>query len=255
VTITRFEQAPDELTWQVPLRGELHRLMPGPDRPDYSLMLLEKPLLFYPSAELDRARIGADRLVEDRRGRAMVQVHALVLCARFVGQQLHPGMVDLPVNVAYVIDQSLARDASVDPAKIAYAGGGLLSEGAADAEEQPGGPAGAPVSDLPAPAGEPTGLVENVGHEVAQLLRQGVAERRGAPVERLQATVSIDAANRISGLTGNADGVAPEPTPETFERINAVLSRLAALPPDRAVTALNLHVTGTDVTVSSTSRP
>ena len=59
----------------------------------------------------------------------MVRVHALLLCARFVGQQLHPGMADLAVNLAYVIDNSLARDAEVDFAKIEFAGTGFLSEG------------------------------------------------------------------------------------------------------------------------------
>lgn len=257
VRITGFEGAPPELTWQLPVRGELYRVMPGADRPDYSLMLLERPLLLYPAAAFDVSRVGQDRLVQDRQGRPMVRVHALVLCARFVGQQLHPGMVDLPVNVAYVIDQSLARDATVDPAKIEYAAVGFLSEGAAEADRQSDGgdgPAGERAPGLSPPGGEPADLVEHVGHEVAQLLRQGVAEHRGAPVERLQATVSIDAANRISGLTGNADGTAPEPTPGTFERINAALTRLGALPPGRAVSTLTLHVIGPDITVTTTPR-
>jgi hypothetical protein len=251
VRIAAFEQAPDELTWQLPVRGELYRLMPGPDRPDYSLMLLEKPLVFYPAPGFDLGRLGAERFTEDRQGRRMVQVHALVVCARFVGQQLHPGMVDLPVNIAYVIDQSLARDDSVDFTKIEYVGIGLLSEGSGEAD---GEPAAEPAPDLPAPVGEPTDLVSQVGHEVAQLLRQGVAEGRGTQVEKMQATVTIDPAHRISGLTGNADGSAPEPTPQTFDRINAALARLAGLPPEQEVSALILHVAGPDITVESTPR-
>lgn len=283
VRVTAFEQAPDELTWQLPVLGELYRVIPGPDRPDYSLMLLEKPLLFYPAPGFDVGRLGAERFTEDRQGRRMVQVHALVLCARFVGQQLHPGMVDLPVNIAYVIDQSLARDGSLDLAKIEYAAIGFLSEGVGRgpaptpaepvgaAAQQPGvaeAAGGPPDRPAPAePAGEPLGqevtdrsaeetegLVAGVAREVAQLLRQGVADRRGVDVHQLQATVAIDTAHRISGLTGNADGTAPEPTPATFDRINAALGRLAGLPADRMVSSLSLRVAGSDVTVEARPR-
>lgn len=245
VRITGFDRAPDELTWQLPVRGELYRVMAGPDRPDYSMMLLERPLLFYPSDTFDLTRTGADRLVADRQGRRMVQVHALVLCARFVGQQLHPGMVDLPVNVAYVIDQSVARDATLDLAKIEYAAVGFLSE--------VGGAATGPASSTTDTV-EPDDLIESVGRDVARLLREGISQRRGTAVDRLSATVTIDSAHRISGLTGNADGTPPEPTTETFEGINAALARLASLPPERAVTTLSLHVTGEDVTVMATPR-
>jgi hypothetical protein len=262
VRITRFDDAPNELTWQLPVAGELYRLMPGPDRPDYSLMLLERPLLFYPPEGFDLDRVGAERRVEDRQGRRMVEVHALVLTARFVGQQLHPGMAELPVNVAYVLDQSLAQDASVDLAKIAYAAVGLLTEERPDptdptpssAEPATGEPATPePATPEPASATQGDDLVLEVGRDVAELLRKGIADKRGTEVEQLTATVSIDA-NRISGLTGNADGAAPEPTPETFERINAALARLAPLPPEHALATLTLHVTGEHVSVESTLR-
>lgn len=250
VRLTALEGAPVELTWQLPLRGELHRLMPGPDRPDYSLMLLERPLLFYPTDATNLERVSPERLVEDRRGRRMVEVHALVLTARFVGQQLHPGMVDLPVNVAYVMDQSLAQDESVDPEKIAYAAVGHLTE-----EREADGATSATSAATPEPETTSTAsggdVVLEVGHEVARLLRQGVADLRGSAVDRLTATVTIDFDNRISGLSGNADGSAPEPTPETFERINAALSRLGSLPPERAVSVLSLSITGDDVTVET----
>ncbi len=129
VAVTRFDTAPRELEWQLPLEGELYRLMPGPDRPDYSLLVLERPLHFYPAPGFDVGRVGAEQRVEDRKGRPMVRVHALLVCARFVGQQLHPGMRDLPVNTAYVIDNSLARDAAVDFAKIEVAALDFLNEG------------------------------------------------------------------------------------------------------------------------------
>ncbi|HKX69103.1 MAG TPA: hypothetical protein VJN29_17955, partial [Intrasporangium sp.] len=133
VHIARFDLAAEELTWQLPVNGELYRLLPGPDRPDYSLMVLRRPLHFYPGHDgFDLERVDPAQRIPDRKGRPMVRVHALVVCARFVGQQLQPGMAEVPVHVAHVIDNSLARDERIDFAKIELAGAGLLSEGHAE---------------------------------------------------------------------------------------------------------------------------
>src|SRR5215217_1815493 len=74
VSVTRFDTAPPELEWQLPLDGELYRLIPGSDRPDYSLLVLERPLHFYPRAGFDLGRLPAEQRVQDRKGRAMVRV-------------------------------------------------------------------------------------------------------------------------------------------------------------------------------------
>jgi hypothetical protein len=156
VCVTHFDTAAPELEWQLPLNGELYRLIPGSDRPDYSLLVLDRPLHFYPGESFDLRRVEADQQVQDRKGRTMVRVHALLLCARFVGQQLHPGMTDLAVNLAYVIDNSLARDAEVDFGKIEFAGIGFLSEGHAPrADAGPAAPSGQPsAATEPGPATE-----------------------------------------------------------------------------------------------------
>lgn len=302
VRVTELDQAPQELTWQLPLQGELYRLMPGPDRPDYSLMVLERPLHFYPADTFDRGRVPAEQLVEDRRGRPMVRVHALLLCARFVGQQLHPGMRDLAVNIAYVVDPSLAQDDSVDFAKIEYAAVGSLSEGHVDAgspapadgpgDAGDGGEAGAAGEDgvagdeVPTPVDRPDPdaqaavdaaagpgaapgagtdpqtpepvdpadvggdgpppmvLMGEVLPEVARTLRSGIEQQRSAAVERLTVTLQLDEQHRVTGLSGNADGAPPVPTPETFERLNATLGRLNELPENHAVRGLTLRVDG-----------
>jgi hypothetical protein len=219
VAVTRFDTAPRELEWQLPLEGELYRLIPGPDRPDYSLLVLERPLHFYPAPGFDVGRVEAEQRVEDRKGRPMVRVHALLVCARFVGQQLHPGMQDLPVNIAYVIDNSLARDEVVDFAKIEVAAVGFLSEGHSGRPTPDGSHA-----DAAAPADDD--VVADVVAEAARVLRDGVAAHRGHPVDRLTATFVVGGDHRLTGLSGNADGQAPVPTPETFEQLNTVLARL-----------------------------
>ena len=278
VCVTRFDSAPAELEWQLPLNGELYRLMPGSDRPDYSLLVLERPLHFYPRDGFDLRRVEPDQQVQDRKGRTMVRVHALLLCARFVGQQLHPGMADLAVNLAYVIDNSLARDAEVDFAKIQFAAIGFLSEGhapratAEPASEAPSTPVTDPVTDpvdepvtesVTELATEPTpptppvtsGAAAGGRHtpptrldglldELATTLRRGVEAQRGAPVQRMTAALTMDADHRLTGLSGNADGQAPVPSPETFGRIADVLARLADLEGADRVAAVTLRVDG-----------
>ena len=238
VSVTRLERAPQELEWQLPLNGELYRLMAGSDRPDYSLMVLERPLHFYPKEGFDVARVEPDQRVLDRRGRQMVRVHALLLCARFVGQQLHPGMHDLAVNLAYVIDNSLARDAMVDFGKIEFAAIGLLSEGVAPrsapsavadspAEPSPLEPSNGDASPLASSPASPAPGAEAVGRRAREVLVRGIEDHRGRPVERLSALLTVDAEHRLVGLSGNADGEPPVPTPETFDLLNEVLAGLA----------------------------
>jgi len=243
VSITRFEAAPPELEWQLPINGELYRLMPGSDRPDYSLLVLDRPLHFYPKPEFDMARVEPEQRVEDRKGRPMARVHAMLLCARYVGQQLHPGMVDLAVNLAYVIDNSLARDAEVDFGKIEFAAVGLLSEGHAPR------PAAAQASPAATGDAEPDSrhTVEAVLEDLGRQLHAGIEAKRGEPVHRLTAALKVGPDHRLRGLSGNADGQAPVPTEETFARLNSTLARLDELGAPGRVAAVTVRVEGGEV--------
>jgi hypothetical protein len=213
--------------------------MPGSDRPDYSLLVLERPVHFYPAEGFDLGRVEPEQRVQDRRGRRMVRVHAMLLCARFVGQQLHSGMRDLAVNLAYVIDNSLARDAVVDFAKIEFAAVGFLSEGHSPRPSEGSASGSAPEvvdpDDASARVGE---LLDGV----ARTLHAGVVAFRGRDVERLAATITVGPDHRLTGLSGNADGQAPVPTPETFDRLNAALAGLARLGAAGRVASVTLHV-------------
>ena len=251
VSITRFDVAPTELEWQLPINGELYRLMPGSDRPDYSLLVLERPLHFYPKADFDLDRVEPEQLVEDRKGRPMVRVHAMLLCARFVGQQLHPGMVDLAVNLAYVVDNSLARDAQVDFGKIEFAAVGFLSEGhtprpatsGADGEvPDPAVPQGAAATAPGAAERGARHTVDGVLDDVARQLHAGIEAKRGGPVRKLTAALKVGPDRRVTGLSGNADGYAPVPTEETFAQLNDTLSRLGWLGERGRVAAVTLRV-------------
>jgi hypothetical protein len=202
---------------------------------------------FYPRDGFDLTRVEPEQQVQDRKGRAMVRVHALLLCARFVGQQLHPGMTDLAVNLAYVIDNSLARDAEVDFAKIEFAGTGFLSEGHAPGRDTDASPAaGAQPEPTPEPTPETVATTRHttsdVLDELAWTLRHGIEEQRGAPLHRMTAAITVDGDHRLTGLSGNADGQAPVPTPDTFGRLAEVLERLARLDGGERIASVTLRV-------------
>lgn len=82
-----------------------------------------------------------DFLGRDATGGLHLRVHALVLCARLVGQQIAPGLRDLAVNVALVIDNTLLRDEMLDFAKAHPIATGFLGDGHASPRAQPGAPA------------------------------------------------------------------------------------------------------------------
>ena len=112
-SIKSVDYAPEELYDQVPIGGKVLRRIPGPDRPDYFLAVLDKPIL--------SKRDGTD-----------TSISHLVLAARWVGGVFHPNMRDTPVNIAYVLDPSLLEDPSLDFDKSHYA-----AIGVADGEGSP----------------------------------------------------------------------------------------------------------------------
>ncbi|MFI6431403.1 hypothetical protein [Rhodococcus oryzae] len=118
VILDQADSGPAELAAQLPVRAELVRVLPGPDRPDYCLALLEKRLVFKPGPDFDVSRVGSEFLRTDTDGSPAVLVYAVVFCARFQGTQVAPDMKDLWVNLAYVIDNSQMRDGAVDFAKL-----------------------------------------------------------------------------------------------------------------------------------------
>lgn len=105
----------------LPLRAELIRVLPGPDRPDYCLAQTEHRILYRPDPKsFDESRVDAEFLRHDPAGSPVVLVYCVVIAARFAGTQVSPDMKDLWVNLAYVIDNSVHRDDRMDLAKLDY---------------------------------------------------------------------------------------------------------------------------------------
>ena len=62
---------------QAPLEGELLGVIPGPDRPDYCAILLDRPLHLLPPPDLELARVEPGAIVRDGQ-RVSIRVNAIV---------------------------------------------------------------------------------------------------------------------------------------------------------------------------------
>lgn len=147
IVITDIDTAPDDLVAQLPVHAELVRILPGSDRPDYTLAVAKKPIHFRITlAALEQA--GVDPTAADPQmirvhddGTADLVIFGLVLCARVAGETIHLAMKDFPVNIAYIIDNTQLRDASVDFSKSYFAAIGFVSMDASDSLTSPASPA------------------------------------------------------------------------------------------------------------------
>ncbi|HEY9285057.1 MAG TPA: hypothetical protein VIP46_16515 [Pyrinomonadaceae bacterium] len=109
VRITSVDYAPDELYEQTPFEAVLLREIPGPDRPDYWLAALPEPIRWL------RNGVG-------------ISVRHLVLAARWEGTRISRGMSNMPVGIAYVVDESVLEDAKLDFGKCEYVAIGVADE-------------------------------------------------------------------------------------------------------------------------------
>jgi hypothetical protein len=107
VTIAELDDAPDDLRAQAPFAVKLSRRLPGPDRPDYWLGRLNRPI----------------RWRHEERERLITHV---VLAAKLVGQRIGVER-KLRVGILYVTDQSQVEDHTVDLAKCSYVAVGMAT--------------------------------------------------------------------------------------------------------------------------------
>lgn len=123
VVFSAVRSGPAGLVAAIPLSGELAGVIPGPDRPDYCLVVLDDPIDFEIPDDFDRERIrqtAIDQMTLDLDDN--VSITAVVIAARQTGTQISPTMVDLAVNVAYVLDESVLTDETLEFDRVHFAG-------------------------------------------------------------------------------------------------------------------------------------
>ncbi|WBU37345.1 hypothetical protein [Homoserinibacter sp. YIM 151385] len=133
--VTRVELGPDDLQSQVPLTAELHRFMPGPDRPDYALAVVKDHPIRFKTTQAVLVGAGVNVAAADPQlytlhedGTVDLQVWAVVVTPRVAGERLYQGMKDLAVGIAYVVDNTLMRDERLDFSKVFYAAVAVIED-------------------------------------------------------------------------------------------------------------------------------
>ena len=109
LTITSVDYAPEELYEQTPLVVHLIKEMSGDDRPDYWLGEVKTPI----------------KWIHENHEKKITH---LILAARWEGTRIEPHVKDLPVGIAYVIDQSLLDDKKLNFKKCEYVAIGISHE-------------------------------------------------------------------------------------------------------------------------------
>jgi hypothetical protein len=126
-TIDGIDTGPDDLARQLPRTAELVRPIPGPDRPDYGLAVLKEPVTYdttltaLRSAGVDLATADP-QLIQFHPDGEQVRLHVfgIVVATRTVGDRLHGAMSGMPVMLAYVVDNSVMGDETLDFSKCVY---------------------------------------------------------------------------------------------------------------------------------------
>jgi hypothetical protein len=101
IKVTSVDHNPPELDAQLPFTFRTVRALPGPKRDEHFLGKLDRPLIWAKAGE-------------------QVAVDHLVVWARWQDTRIQPGMIGLPIGIAYVVDPSQIGDARFDLGKCEY---------------------------------------------------------------------------------------------------------------------------------------
>ncbi|WDH79571.1 hypothetical protein PTQ19_03765 [Microbacterium esteraromaticum] len=132
--ITGIDTGPADLPAQLPAEARLLRQAPGPDRPDYFFAVLDEAIAYRTTltalkelgvdpqaADPQLIRIADDDTVD-------LRVFGIVFAARSAGEMPHAGMKELPVSLAYVVDNTAIRDEVIDFSKLVYAAVAFITD-------------------------------------------------------------------------------------------------------------------------------
>ncbi|HYB36497.1 MAG TPA: hypothetical protein VEF72_12490 [Mycobacterium sp.] len=112
---------------QLPITAKLARRIPGPDRDDYFMAILEHPIKYHPSTQFDWTRPQPEFIAADANGQ-FLSIYAIIIASLMAGTQIHAGMKGFPVRVAYVIDHTVGRDDQLDFSKCDSIGWGTIND-------------------------------------------------------------------------------------------------------------------------------
>jgi hypothetical protein len=120
--IRRARAGPPELKARLPVSADTVGSLADPRGPDaFFYATLTQPLKYRVPPHSNAAHLPADQLDRDEHG-TYLWVTDIVFSAHNPGEQPTFGMREFPVDLAYVVDPSLAQDTILDLAKIDFIG-------------------------------------------------------------------------------------------------------------------------------------
>lgn len=132
--IDRIDLGPGDLPPQLPAEARLLRQIAGADRPDYFFAVLDEAIAYRTTLSAMQ-KLGVDPGAADPQliklnddGTVDLRVFAIAFAARNVGESPHVGMKELPVSLAYVVDNSALRDETLDLSKLIYVAVAFISD-------------------------------------------------------------------------------------------------------------------------------
>ncbi|MCP9276795.1 hypothetical protein [Mycolicibacterium arenosum] len=171
---------------------------------EYWCASLEEPIKYRLPADFDRRRCQPEFLGFDKQG-PFLWTGVIVVWVSDPNRRLHPGMRDLEVQIAYVVDQTLGRDRFLDPAKIDVVAIGRIDDVDTAPPPAPVPPPPAPVRVPPAPvavddAPPPAAAVESPPPRV-ETLSDGEVEAPALGVAEFRRRLALLIA-KLASLTG-----------------------------------------------------
>jgi hypothetical protein len=104
-SITSLDDSSEDLDGLLPVKGTVLRQIPGPDRPDYHLAAVDSPFEWKKEKK---------------------KISHIILAGHLVGAVLSPTMRGVGVGIAYVLDDAVLSDATLDFKKCFYAAIGFV---------------------------------------------------------------------------------------------------------------------------------
>lgn len=116
-----------ELRAQLPVSADAVRQIAASDRDDYYIGVLESPVKYHSGPDFDWSRPQPQLTGTDDDGR-FVSVLAVVIVALMAGSQVHAGMRGFPVQLAYIVDNTVSEDTELQFAKCDLIGWAMISD-------------------------------------------------------------------------------------------------------------------------------
>ena len=110
IEISSISKGPEELTYQLPINATVQKQVPAKNRSDYFIAELENSVFW----------------VDKKKG-INTEINYLVLCTKKKSQFIEKDMKDVIIAIAYVLDNSVNTDKTLDLKKIKYVADGKAS--------------------------------------------------------------------------------------------------------------------------------